>query len=76
MKIPVCYKVLKLNYNIDYEVYSIKTLGLPIEQSNVPFLFLLNPDMTVELIFAPIKELPDLTKNYFNMLKHRFWLDE
>ncbi len=66
-------RLLKSNYKINNEVYSIKQLNLPIEASNIPFLFVLDEQMKVQLLFAPIKEMSKLTEDYFNAIKYRFW---
>lgn len=66
-------RLMKSNYKISNEVYSIKQLNLPIEASNVPFLFILDDRMKVELLFAPIKEIPELTQDYFNAVQYRLW---
>lgn len=63
--------LLKSNYKIDHEVYSVKKIDLPLEESNVPYLFLLDENLKIELIFAPIKELPELTDSYFQIIKSR-----
>ena len=63
--------LLKSNYKIDHEVYSVKKIDLSLEESNVPYLFLLDENLKIELIFAPIKELPELTDRYFQIIKSR-----
>lgn len=51
----------------------MKQLNLPVEASNVPFLFVLDNQLKVELLFVPVKEIPELTEEYFNSIKYRLW---
>jgi hypothetical protein len=42
-----------------------------IEKANLPYFFLLTPKGTIEDIFIPRKEIPELTERYLQSLKNR-----
>jgi len=44
-------------------------LGLPAENRNLPFFFILGNDHKVEKMFLPFKELPDQTEEYLTYCK-------
>ncbi|MFT3737654.1 MAG: hypothetical protein QM786_02750 [Breznakibacter sp.] len=50
-----------------------QVLGLPMEQKNNPFFFLLTKDMKADLFFVPEKSMPTLTDEYLKIVKKRFF---
>lgn len=48
-------------------------LGLPMEKSNTPFIFLLDSDMKAKQFFVPEKEMPSLTDEYLSIIKKRYF---
>ena len=56
-------------------VYSVPfdELGLPIEDLNIPYYFIVDKDLTAKLIHIPAKELPLFTDEYFSVLIKRFF---
>jgi len=61
----VFYKSNKFNNS----VYSLTTLGLPIEKLNMPFMFLIDDKLTPTHFFIPRKEMPYLTDKYLSLIK-------
>ncbi len=51
-----------------YPVYNIANgnLGLPVENKNLPFLFILSEDFKATKVFIPFKEVPYQTNEYIN----------
>jgi hypothetical protein len=56
------------------EILTLKNseLGLPIEETKTPFLFLLDKKGKIEMVFIPDKSLPDYTDRYLEVIKNRF----
>lgn len=50
--------------NIFPRVYNVFSLGIPLEEEIVPYLFVLDKDLRVIDAFIPDKELPELTNRY------------
>ncbi len=48
-------------------------LGLPMENRNMPFLFILDKDMKAKMFFIPDKGMPELTDEYLSILKKRMF---
>jgi|GEM_PF-69726 len=48
-------------------------LGLPLEDANLPFFFILNNDMKTKLFFIPEKGMPILTDEYLSIIKKRYF---
>jgi hypothetical protein len=59
---------------LEFPVYNIgiNSLGLDVESRNIPYTFLINSDLTTHMVFAAIKEYPDLSKRYYQVLAERF----
>jgi hypothetical protein len=56
--------------------YSIETLNLPIEQSNMPFMFLIDEKLRPSHFFIPRREMPEQITNYLNVITERDLLFE
>lgn len=56
------------------EILTLKNreLGLPLEETKSPFLFLLNKKGKIEMVFIPDKSMPDYTDRYLVFIKNRF----
>jgi len=56
------------------EILTLKNseLGLPLEETKTPFLFLLDKKGKIEMVFIPDKSLPDYTDRYLEVIKNRF----
>lgn len=50
--------------NIFPRVYNVFSLGIPLEEEIVPYLFVLDKDLRVIDAFIPDRELPELTNRY------------
>lgn len=62
-------KIFKqINKNVA-NVYMIKHLEVPIEDENIPYLFILDEDMQILDLFIPRKEIPELTREYLEKIK-------
>jgi hypothetical protein len=48
-------------------------LGLPMENFNTPFMFILDKDMKAKQFFVPEKDMPDLTNRYLTIIKSRYF---
>lgn len=47
-------------------------INLPIEEYNIPYFFMMNKDLKIKMLFVPIKELPDNTARYLDIISERF----
>lgn len=54
------------------QVYNIESLNLPAEELGVPYLFLLDENLTVVDLFIPRKEMPYLLKRYLKKISSGF----
>lgn len=63
-------KLLKQKVKQDIAIYSInESIGFPGEFDNIPFLFVINSSKQLKFIFIPEKSLPNLSEQYYNILK-------
>jgi len=53
-------------------LYTLEQTNIPIERYDFPYFYILNSDMKTQLVFLPIKEIPDLTKRYLDIIHLRF----
>ena len=53
------------------EILTLKNskLGLPIEETKTPFIFLLNKKGKIDMVFIPDKSLPEYTDRYLEFIK-------
>lgn len=65
--------LLKRNYNIKNKLYKVTkgSIGIPLEHNNTPFIFIVDNDYCVKNLFIPEKKLPQLTENYFYLMKQK-----
>ncbi|GHV27867.1 hypothetical protein FACS1894176_10120 [Bacteroidia bacterium] len=54
-------------------VYNIPQLNLPIEESVVPYYFLLDKTLKVSNVFVPEKSTPELTNIYLDLVIDRYF---
>lgn len=54
------------------QIYHVESLDLPIEESGVPYFFLLDDEMKISNTFIIRKEFSDLTLEYLNIIKKTF----
>ncbi|MCD6564789.1 MAG: hypothetical protein J7K53_02490 [Bacteroidales bacterium] len=66
--------LFKKNNNIDYPIFTIysDTLSIPIETLNFPYFFILNKNFQATNIFYPLTSLPELTDDYFGILRKKY----
>lgn len=48
-------------------------LGLPIEKSNIPFMFIVDSTLITKQLFIPEKGMPSLTDEYLSIIKTRYF---
>ena len=67
------YNFMRIN-NITKNVFNIgsATLGLPVDDYDVPYLFVLDRSLKTKLLFIPFKQNPVMTKKYFLFVKDKF----
>lgn len=67
-------KIFKKTNKLQNPIFNLETgkLKLPIELKNQPYLFLMDKSMKAELVFIPLKAIPQMTKDYFSVLQKRF----
>lgn len=58
------------------KVYNVFSLGIPLEEEIVPYLFVLDKEMRVIDTFIPDKELPKLTSRYFKKVATTFSINK
>ncbi|HNX84362.1 MAG TPA: hypothetical protein PKK03_07895 [Bacteroidales bacterium] len=56
--------------------YASDDLGIPFEEYQIPFLFILDRDRTCKMIFIPEKALPELTDLYLDTVLKRYFTAE
>lgn len=54
--------------NLNYPIYGIDSLDIPLENLNEPFIFILNDDYTISHLFIPHKERLQDTRRYFDII--------
>lgn len=65
--------LLKSNYKKHpFPIYGLlqSKLGLTMENKNLPFLFVISPDLRISKIFIPFKESPYQTEQYLDYIFH------
>jgi len=63
-------KIFKKVNNVNYEVLNIKGEQL-LKELNMPFYFILDSDYLYKDIFIPVKEFPDLTIDYIDLMRKK-----
>ena len=63
----------KLNKNVFNTIEN--DLGLALEKKNVPYLFVLDSNLHTRMAFMPLKNFPQLTDSYFELLMRIFEID-
>lgn len=60
---------------IKLEIYNFEKsdIQIPLIDSNVPFFFIINPNLASNCFFIPEKSSPKHTIAYLNVIKHRFF---
>jgi hypothetical protein len=60
---------------LDMDIYNLhyQKLGIPIEDDNTPFIFLIDSTLTSTMVFMPIKEVPTYSEQYYTLMKQRFF---
>jgi len=68
-------KLLKQQNNIDFSIYNINdtNLNFPTVLKNIPFLFIINSKLEAELVFIPEKTIPELSYQYYEIIKKRYF---
>lgn len=55
-----------------FEIFNLESMEIEIEKYGFPYYFLLLPDMKVSKVFIPVKEIPEMTEKYFELIKEEF----
>ncbi|MDR3340284.1 MAG: hypothetical protein LBT25_09400 [Candidatus Symbiothrix sp.] len=63
---------LKNNYHNKKVISFIRKEDFPLYEIGAPYLFILDKDMLVKMLFITDKTNPELTKEYLKMVKKRF----
>jgi len=65
--------ILAQQKGINYPVYNLafKDIGVNFEKYSQPFYFIANDEGIIKLFFSPVKEQPDITRNYLYYLVTR-----
>ena len=59
--------------NLNIQIINTESdINLPIEDYNIPYFFVMNKDLKIKMLFVPIKELPDNTARYLDIVSERF----
>jgi hypothetical protein len=58
---------------IKSHIYNVSSIGLPIEELNYPFCFVINKEGKAECVFIPIKEDSLYFKRYLEMIKNKYF---
>jgi hypothetical protein len=68
-------KIFKSTHRINIPIYRIprESLEIPIEQNNTIYLFIMDKDKYVKLLFVPEKFYPSLIDEYLNIINDRFF---
>ena len=63
--------IIKRTYNLNFSAYIIpaKSFNWTVEERNVPYFFVLHPDMKISHIYIPEKKFPEHYKQYFKEVK-------
>lgn len=68
------FRAFLVSREIDIPVYYVKTNPVGIlERENLPYSFIVNKNMTMELAFIPIKEIPSYSEMYYTTVYERFF---
>lgn len=51
-------------------------LGIPLEVSTVPFIFVIDKEQQCKMLFIPERSKPELTETYLRIVKHRFLISK
>jgi peroxiredoxin len=62
----------KLKFKI-YNLSNSKYLGLPIDELNVPYFFILAPDGLINCLYIPEKSMPQQSASYFETVYARYF---
>lgn len=49
-----------------------RTLGLPVEQHDIPYMFLADSTFKAQFVFIPDENLPTLSEDYFRYIEQKF----
>ncbi|MDR0507648.1 MAG: hypothetical protein LBH32_12665 [Dysgonamonadaceae bacterium] len=65
--------IFKRINNIQSNIYNVSSVGLPVEELNMPFCFVINQDFRAESVFIPIKEDSLLLKRYLEIIANKYF---
>lgn len=68
------YTFKRLN-NLEFPIYNLgtQTLNIKAEEADTPYLFVLKPDGTTEMVFLSYKEVPALLNQYLQLVQHKYF---
>lgn len=66
--------LFKRTNNLKIKIYNIKNtdLGIPLENANTPFIFLIDKNLTVLMAFVPPKEMPGINNLFKSVIVQKF----
>lgn len=65
-------KKFKENHEIEYRCFTIENSPrLPIDDLNIPYLYVMDKNMQVDCLFIPHKEIPEQTERYLKTMAER-----
>jgi hypothetical protein len=62
-----------MNQLYDIRICRIDSLNLPVEQLGTPYAFVAGQNKKAMLVFVPDKDIPDLSQQYYQIVKERFF---
>jgi hypothetical protein len=66
--------IFKDAYKIDYTIYNISNLELPVERANIPFFLIIDKSYYTRNIYIPKEEFPAaLTEQYLSIVKGKYF---
>ncbi len=70
-------KLFKQQLKIDIDIYNIvEPIGFPIDFGDLPFFYVINSSNKIMNLFIPEKSLPNLSKQYYNILIDEFKINQ
>jgi hypothetical protein len=62
--------------NHQLNIYNVDHLPLPVDEQDVPYFFILTPELKMQNVFIPDKSDPMLTAQYLDVMQKKYWPDK